>query len=324
MSGLAREIREEIARAGPLTFARFMELALYHPRWGYYRRERDPFGVAGDYYTNAQLQPVFGRLIARQLAAWREELGAADFTVVEVGSGRGETAAVVREALPGIRYVEVERGRGDLPDRVCGVVWSNEFFDALPVHVARFAGGRWRERLVGVECDRFVWVEAEGESPEVEAWLGRFVPEPADGQLAEAGIEALEWLERMAASLDRGYVLTIDYGYTAAEAGRSRAGSLMGYLRHTALEDVLAEPGQRDITAHVAFTALVEHGEGLGLEARPLVSQAKFLLAAGERDQLASALAAANDAEERRHRMLLKTLLYGMGETFRVLVQRKR
>ena len=136
-------------------------------------------------------------------------------------------------------------------------------------------------------------------------------------------LEALAWLERIAAPLTKGYVLTIDYGFTRAESVRFPAGTLMGYRRHTAREDVLAEAGERDITAHVNFTALEESGAACGLATERFETLAQTLLAAGEPDQFAAALGAAGTAEELRRRMQLKTLLFGMGETFRVLLQRK-
>ena len=150
VSELERQIRELIARDGPLPFDRFMELALYHPSLGYYRRQRDPFGASGDYYTSSQLQPVFGRLIAQKIAEWEEQLGRPeDFTVVELGAGRGETAREIRKRLPRARYIEVEKGAGAMPERFTGVVFSNEFFDALPVRVVRLEIGRasCRERV---------------------------------------------------------------------------------------------------------------------------------------------------------------------------------
>jgi SAM-dependent MidA family methyltransferase len=114
-------------------------------------------------------------------------------------------------------------------------------------------------------------------------------------------------------------VLTVDYGYTRPEAVRFPSGTLMGYRRHTAREDVLAEPGVRDITAHVNFTALQEHGARRGLRTETFETLAQTLLAAGEPDQFAAALGPESDL---RRRMQLKTLLFGMGETFRVLLQR--
>ncbi|HEY1495933.1 MAG TPA: SAM-dependent methyltransferase, partial [Candidatus Solibacter sp.] len=136
-------------------------------------------------------------------------------------------------------------------------------------------------------------------------------------------LEALRWLERIAAALTKGYVLTIDYGYTRAESVRFAAGTLMGYRRHTAREDVLTDPGVRDITSHVNFTALEESGAACGLVKERFETLAQSLLAAGEPDQFAAALGAPGTGEELRRRMQLKTLLFGMGETFRVLLQRR-
>ncbi|MEK7403799.1 MAG: SAM-dependent methyltransferase [Acidobacteriota bacterium] len=320
MTPVASVLREEIARDGPISFHRFMDLALYHPRHGYYRRGRDPFGRAGDYYTAEQLQPVFGRLMAARIRALFEELGAPrEFTVVELGAGRAEMA----EALAGFRYLPVEVDGGALPERFTGVVFANEFFDALPVHLAVRRGGGWREMRVGAEGDRFAWVEAAPVGGEMAAYLSRYTALEEEGALAEVNLEALGWLERIARSLERGFLLAIDYGYTLPESVRFPRGTLMSYRRHQADEDVLAEPGERDITAHVSFTALERHGETCGLQKVRLEPLARILLAAGERDQFAAALAGATAAEQARHRLQLKSLLVGLGETFRVLLQRK-
>jgi SAM-dependent MidA family methyltransferase len=127
----------------------------------------------------------------------------------------------------------------------------------------------------------------------------------------------------MAAVLSKGYVLTVDYGFTRAESVRFPAGTLMGYRRHMAREDVLAEAGMRDITSHVNFSALEESGTACGLTKERFETLAQTLLTAGEADGFAAALGAGGAAEELRRRMQLKTLLFGMGETFRVLLQRK-
>ncbi len=321
MTELGELIRDEIARNGPISFQRYMELALYHPEYGYYRRARDPFGKSGDFYTAEQLQPVFGILISTRIRALLAELGEQkDLTVVELGAGRGEMA----QAFAGVKYIPIDLDRGALPDAFEGCVFSNEFFDALPVEVAICRSGIFRELRVGWNGERFVWSEAARVDAEAEEYIGRYAAQREEGSIVEVNREALRWTERIARQLSRGFVFTIDYGYTARESIRFPQGTLMSYHRHQAIEDVLAEPGERDITAHVPFTALEEHGKRNGFETVRFESLARTLLDAGEPDQFASALDAPSEAEQARRRLQLKTLLFGMGETFRTLIQRKR
>jgi len=269
-----------------------MELALYHPELGYYRRrDHDPFGKHGDFYTASQVQPVFGRVIAREIRNLRDRMGSPeDFTVVELGPGRGEMA----EALSEFRYVPVEVG-SDLPRNITGVVFSNEFFDALPVRVRGQIDERWEERFVVARDEGFT-----------------FSPEHV-GIVEETHERAIDWMKRIAESLHRGYVLTIDYGYTKREKVRFPQGTLMSYRAHHATEDVLADPGERDITSHVPFDVLREMEE-LDVERFETLSQ--FVMRLGEEDHFAGLV---NSGFEEQ----LKTLLFGMGETFRVLLQIK-
>ena len=307
-------LAEKIRRGGPISFGRFMETALYHPEHGYYRKARDPFGKEGDFFTAEQIQPVFGILMAARVRQLFCAIGEPDeFTVVELGAGRGEMAGAFREW----RYVPVEIG-GSLPAGFRGIVFSNEFFDALPVDVAIFQGGVYREQLVALADDRFVWRTGDRVRPELDEYLRRFLPAPEEGRCCEVNLAALAWMERIAGALTEGYVLTVDYGYTRAESIRFPAGTLMGYRRHIARENVLEDPGERDITAHVNFTALEESGAEMGLSIKSFGTLAHTLLEAGEPDRFAAALAG---ADELKRRMQLKTLLFGMGETFRVLLQ---
>ena len=297
-----------------------MEMALYHPEYGYYRRQRDPFGKSGDFFTASQLQPVFGTLIAARIRDLHREMGSpADFTVVELGAGRREMAPAFSEW----KYVPVEADSGTLPEHFLGVVFSNEFFDALPVVAGIIAEGIPRELRVGFhDKDGFVWVTSGRLGEEAGEYVRKYFPSLEEGHTFEVNLDALRWLERITNSLDAGYVFTIDYGFTRREAIRFPAGTLMSYRRHTAREDVLNEPGEKDITAHVCFTALQERGEELGLHTETFESMAQTLLKAGEADQFTAALAAATPEEESRRRLQLKTLLFGMGETFRTLIQR--
>jgi SAM-dependent MidA family methyltransferase len=313
----------EIRRNGPIPFRRFMEVALYHPEHGYYRRARDPFGKHGDFFTAEQIQPVFGILMAQRIRSLYRELGSPrEFTVVEMGAGRREMA----EAFAEWNYVPVEIDSGALPENFVGVVFSNEFFDALPVDVAVYQNGAFHQQRVALAEDAFHWHTSEVVGAPAAEYLRRYYPPPEQGRWYEVTLEALAWLRRMAAALTKGYVLTVDYGFTRAESVRFPVGTLMGYRRHAAHEHVLEEPGLRDITAHVNFTALMQSdatGAACGLTNVRFETLAQTLLAAGEPDGFAAALGAGGATEELRRRMQLKTLLFGMGETFRVLLQRK-
>ena len=320
MTAAGELLAAEIARNGPIPFRRFMEVALYHPQYGYYRRPRDPFGREGDFFTAEQLQPVFGILMAARVRQIYSAMGEPrDFAVVELGAGRGEMAGAFGEW----RYIPVEIGSGGLPEHFSGVVFSNEFFDALPVDAAIGVGGEYRERRVAWSGGRFLWETGGPVGPAVADYLARYSAPADDGQVVEVNLAAIEWLDRIGECMESGGILTIDYGYRKAELVRFPAGTLMSYRRHTAAEDVLAEPGERDITAHVNFTALEEHGARHGWRTERIENLSQTILMAGEPDQFAAALDGPDESERWRRRMQLKTLLVGMGETFRVLLQRK-
>jgi SAM-dependent MidA family methyltransferase len=310
----------EIRRNGPIPFRRFMDVALYHPQHGYYRRTADPFGKRGDFFTAEQIQPVYGILMAAQIRELYREMGEPrDFTVIELGAGRREMARAFSEW----NYVPVDIDSGAMPERFNGVVFSNEFFDALPVDAAVYRDGAFYEQRVALAEGAFCWHTGEVVGPGAERYLRRYYMAPEEGHWYEVNLEALAWLHRIAAALTKGYVLTVDYGFTRAESVRFPSGTLMGYRRHTAREDVLAEAGLRDITAHVNFTALQESGAECGLTTVRFETLARTMLAAGEPDQFAVALGTCGTTDELRRRMQLKTLLFGMGETFRVLLQKK-
>ena len=312
MTPVGEKLAAEIEARGPISFSRFMGAALYDAEHGYYRSARDPFGQGGDFYTAEQIQPVFGILMAERVRQLFREMGEPEgFTVVELGAGRREMAEAFREW----RYVPIDINGGKLPEQFTGIVFSNEFFDALPVEVASFDGAVFREQLVDFNDGEFIWIAGEKVRGELDEYFRRYYPPAETGRWYEANLDALAWMERIAGALASGFVFTIDYGYTRAESVRFPMGTLMGYRRHTAREDVLGEPGVRDITAHVNFSALEEAGAALGLRREKFETLAQTVLTAGEADQFAAAMAA--------NPMQLKTVLFGMGETFRVLLQRR-
>ncbi len=166
--------------------------------------------------------------------------------------------------------------------------------------------------------------ESEPASAGAREFVRDAVGELEDGARIEVNLRALEWVEAIAGALEHGHVLIIDYGFTQREAVRFPDGTLMSYRRHRAAEDVLADPGERDITAHVAFSAVEAHAQRCGFNTVRFESMASLLLRAGEADQFAAALAAGDEREAGRLRGQLKTLLFGMGETFRTLLLERR
>lgn len=310
---LAREIR----RNGPISFERFMRVALYHPKYGYYRRPRDPFGKSGDFYTAVQLQPVFGLLMRKLVEQLRHELGEPGaFQVIDLGAARQEMAPYFRD----FGYTPIDLGRGALPRRFRGLVFANEFFDALPVGVYVRRASGFSELRVGLDGERFCWVETAPASPLAAAYLDRWAGRAAAGDWREVNREALQWVSRIARRLSAGFLLVIDYGYTSRELLRFPQGTLMSYHRHTASADILEEPGERDITAHVNFTALHEHALACGFRLVFMEPLAMTLMRAGEDDQFAAVLEAPDEHSRLQRRLQLKSLLYGMGESFRVML----
>jgi SAM-dependent MidA family methyltransferase len=319
MTSAGEFIRAEVEGLGPITFHRFMEVALYHPVHGYYQKARDPFGKHGDFFTAEQIQPAFGILIAALIEQIASQLRGNEITVVELGPGRQE----MRPYFARWQYIALERNRGEFPERFRGVVFANEFFDALPVHVIARRGDRFFERLVDWNGERFIWIDGPEARDEIQEHLKRYGAPVEKDAILEVNLDAQRELMNLTQQMETGWLLAIDYGYTSRELLRFPGGTLMSYRRHQAIQDVLCDPGEQDITAHVNFTALSGHAEEAGFRIERFESMAQTLLRAGERDQFAAVLAAPNEAEGLRRRMQLKTLLYGMGETFRVLLAGK-
>jgi SAM-dependent MidA family methyltransferase len=322
---LATIIRDDIAASGPITFARYMEFALYHPEFGYYRSARRRPGRPGDFITSPELHPFFGLAIGRHLAWWWNRLGRPDpFTVVEYGSGIGglayDTIVGMIDAAPGIRDVlqyrlnEVnphrlseslaamdEAGLGDTVaaddgTTVTGVVLANEVADAFPVYRLRWTGNGFEEIWVDWR-DGEGFVDVTGPlSPEMTGWdpeatlarEGLALDALPTGARLEVSPGAATWMAEVADRIERGYALVIDYGDPAAEryAGHRLDGLLRVYDQHTVSDDPYGAPGEQDITAHVDFSSLIAAGESCGLDLVGFTTQADFLADAGLGDFL--------------------------------------
>lgn len=312
---LVEAIRGEIARAGRISFARFMELALYHPEHGYYLRPAVRAGKQGDFLTAPELSPFFGRILARQLVEVWTALGTpAEFVAIEYGAGRGRLAhdilAAVREECPrfamALRYVLHELNphrRADaaallgtagfdarasfewpgsesvLVPPVTGAILANEFLDALPVHRGVWRGGVLLERFVGWSGE---WFIEELGLPATGALAGAITAagvELAEGQCVDITLAAGDWLASTAGRLARGVVLAIDYGYPSAElyAPQRHAGTFLCYHQHTANDEPYARIGRQDMTAHVDFGLLCRAGAAAGLALAGETTQSQFL-----------------------------------------------
>ena len=292
-----REIRARIAERGRVAFAEFMEAALYDPRGGYYTGA----GADADYYTSPAAHPAFGALVAVQLSRVWEALGRPGcFTAVEMGSGSGLLASDVvpyaRRALgpfaEALRYVTVDRARPARADGavrhvvasrmpfagVVGCVLSNELLDAFPVRRFEVRDGRVLEVYVVVRGGRFAEELGEPATPELADHVDRLGVELPEGFRGELNTGIAPWMADVSAALERGFVLTIDYGYVRGEAGPAGHGdTVQGYYRHTGGVSPYERVGEQDLTAHVDFSHVVEEGRRTGLRPLSLRSQARFL-----------------------------------------------
>ncbi len=202
------------AHDGRIMFARFMELALYHPQHGYYASGRERIGKKGDYFTSVSVGPLFGKILAKQFVKFREELSnPPEFEVVEFGGQRGQLRTDVLAAAPDLVYRVIETS-DLLPDSIVGCVFSNEFLDALPVHLVQVKDGAWQEVYVSVDLQEVIGPLS---SPRLAEYLRDLPIQYMEGYRSEVNLRALDWLTEVARRLKRGWVVTIDYGYERSE-----------------------------------------------------------------------------------------------------------
>lgn len=329
------------AGGGRIPFRRYMELALYAPGLGYYASGRRVFGsglAAGepdgsDFVTAPELTPLYGATLAVQVGEWLGATGTRE--VIEFGAGSGALARQLLESPAGLgaqvaryRIVEVSaalraRQRETLrahldriewleawPEAIEGVVVGNEVLDAMPVDLLHKSGGAWHARGVARRDGRLAWddVPTEARPP----FGAEALPEGATVETHEV---AAGFVASLAERLVRGAALFVDYGFPEAEyyhAQRAQ-GTLACHRGHRVDFDVLADPGEKDLTAHVDFTRIALAGQDAGLDVAGYTSQGRFLLNLGLGDRLAAAPLAA--------RVMARRLVdeHEMGELFKVL-----
>ena len=316
-AALVAAIRTEIERSGPITFARFMELALYHPALGYYATRPDRGTRSGDFLTAPETHPIFGRAIARQLdELWRAVGSPSEFGVFEYGAGSGRLAIDLLRGLAAERSslasaamygpVEISPEREGLVrqrledegfgDRLAletaatvGCVLANEFLDALPVHRVVQNNGMLSELLVDWQDGRFVEAAASPTNPALEERLTNEEVRLANGQRAEICLGLDDWASDLSSRTERGFALLIDYGYEAqALYDAARGSTLRAYTGHRAHADPFEAIGRQDLTAHVDFTAVERALGPFGWRRIGATSQAEFLVGLGVEDILRS------------------------------------
>ena len=336
----ARTAMAQIAADGGWwPFDRFMAFALYAPDLGYYARGERIFGTmparsnghagGSDFVTAPEISPLFGRTLAAQLAQALAATGTRE--IWEFGAGSGALAAELLATLEdrvGTYHVldlsgalqAQQRDRlaafgarlawhETLPERIDGVVIGNEVLDAMPVKLLHFDGRQWHERGVAVAQGALAWADRPTDlRPPFDA---PFVP----GTITEVHPQAQAWVRTLAATLGRGAVFLIDYGFPEAEywLPQRHGGTLMCHRAHRADADPLADVGEKDITAHVDFTGIALAGQDAGLQVLGYTSQARFLLNCG--------LVPLLQAADLRARAMAQKLIHEheMGELFKVI-----
>jgi len=316
-----------------------MEYCLYDPVDGYYTGGRQVFGRSGDFYTSPYTHRFFAETVADACAAYLGSLKPKPderLYLVEYGAGtrllgkqltrRLESAHP--EVAERVDYVPIDIRFGSLPDRFKGVVFSNEFFDALPVHRVRIREGRIREIYVKVGGS-IEEVEGDPSDPRIEGHMRAGFQDWTEGWEYEVNLRMLEMLERLDASLDQGNVITIDYGFRRAEYGRvpRAAGTIMSYHRHQPVPDPYLRPGEQDITAHVNFDMLIDKATELGWRSDPIKTQREFLMEWGLHQRLLEEEQQGLLSPARiEDRLGLKALLLpgGISDTMKVLVHAVR
>jgi SAM-dependent MidA family methyltransferase len=406
----AEIIAGEIADEGAIPFARFMELALYCPIYGYYERERDNIGRRGDYYTSVSVGSLFGELLAFQFAEWLAEsqvssakrpvpgaqgeagAGTEIVRIVEAGAHGGRLARDIlvwmRQHRPaifqGLEYWIVEPSEqrwgwqqealaefaaklhwvkqlpellsvpASSPARRCslpsvrGIIFSNELLDAMPAHRLGWDAKErmWYEWGVTSEGGRFVWTRMPAHSPKskvtslqpgvnsppgrAESSIGSWhlaishelLDVLPDGFTIEICPAAEQWWREAASVLDCGRLVTLDYGLTTDElfAPERKEGTARGYSHHQSSRDVLAHPGEQDITAHVNFTGIQATGESAGLTTDAFLTQTQFLTGIAAQVWKGGA-SFAEWTPERTRQFQTLTHPEHLGRSFRVLVQ---
>ncbi|WP_226642509.1 class I SAM-dependent methyltransferase [Mesobacillus subterraneus] len=352
-----KEIIKQYIEASPekmISYAEYMELALYHPEAGYYIKERKKIGKEGDFYTSSNVADVFGKLIGKWYAKNARALCLPP-SVCEIGAGNGRFARAfiqgwnevneetlcyrIVEASPyhrklqtaelnGLENVDILYGDAFANTGMKqGLVFSNELFDAFPVHVIEKCESVVNEVFVGYENGQLEEVMIPVENEKIKAFIKDQGIELAEGQRMEIPLSYEPFIKSISENMTKGIMLSVDYGYTKEEWKHParRRGSLRGYYQHQMHHDVLQYPGEMDLTSHVHFDVLKSIGEKYGLSFLQKMRQDEFLMAAGILDELAEHNDPNPFSEASKRNRAIRSLILpgGISQSFHVIIQAK-
>ena len=352
---LSEIIQGRILKEGLISFRDFMEMALYYPALGYYSSAADKIGKEGDFYTFPYLTNAFGHVIAKQLEEMWQLTGKNDFTIVEYGAGPGALCIDILDQLKSnyefyekLNYCIIEKSEAmrskektaianlEINKKVrwynsineissfTGCVIANEVVDNFSVHKVVMTQNGLMEVFVGYD-NGFVEVLKPAQQILIDYFKNLDVELPP-GYCTEVNLQATEWIKNISASINKGFVLTIDYGFPSSELYQSnrRLGTIVCYNKHTVNDLPYSNIGQQDITTHINFSALNIWGAKNGLMNCGFTNQSQFLLSLGLTEYLRKIEEKETSNPETRKKLLvLHNLLMSMGRKMKVLVQQK-
>ena len=340
-------IIDKIRKNGPISFHDFMEMALYYPGLGYYTSHKEKFGKEGDYYTSVILSSLYGKMIGRQIEEMWMHMDKIPLTIVEYGAGTGALSTDILSRLKNnaplyndLNYYIIEKSESlrevqqkENDDKITwissieeiggfnGVVITNEVLDNFAVHLVTMTY-ELMEIFVDYQ-DGFVEIlrPAKADMKNHLTELNITLPE---NYRTEINLEAVKWMKEVAQHLGKGYVITIDYGYTKNDffSPTRSLGTLACYYKHTITDTPYTHIGEKDITAHVNFSALHLEGEKYGLEYAGYCNQNYFLRSLGLANHLRE-IEMESSGQNRDALFQMNKLLLEMGDKFKVLIQRK-
>ena len=354
-SELVKIITNSIKKKGPITFYEFMKLALYHHQYGYYTAGTLPIGGKGDFVTSPHASKLFGSAICCQLYEMWCLSGRGQFDLVEIGAGSGllmmdildYSQRVLPEFFRSLRVTIIEPIKGlkvqqqitlngyecswfdDLSQitGISGCILSNELIDSFPVHLIRKTMDDFLEVYVDIGANgRFKEALGPLSSPSLGPYISQFLGHVEQGYTTEVNLDLKGWLKDISKILDRGFVFTIDYGFSSQEyfnLQRSR-GTLISYRGQKVTEDILADPGAQDITHHVNFSDMVRWGKYEGIQPVGFCNQWSFFASIGI-DRIMENIFPKGLSPFSPELAGIKMLLLpqGMGDTHKFLIQSK-